>query len=226
MKKTLRIPFFVFILTCITGCSTCKNIAGGANDIKITNLIAENDSLKKELKECQNHKPKNNSNDIQQLTLLRHENDSLKKELSYYKNLNQKSGKYPREVDEMLNIDNNTIFNERFKQFDIKSIHVRSREMYQWVCNIHELDNLLRQIEDRHHSIEKYNENLENLPSSTIEQLGKLNLDIKNNIAKANQLKTTIENSHKDMEKVFSSQQMDYYNGLVSKLNEYINLYF
>ena len=126
----------------------------------------------------------------------------------------------------MLNIDNNTIFNERFKQFDIKSIHVRSREMYQWVCDIHELDNLLRQIEDRHHSIEKYNENLENLPSSTIEQLGKLNLDIKNNIAKANQLKTTIENSHKDMEKVFSSQQMDYYNGLVSKLNQYINLYF
>ncbi len=143
-----------------------------------------------------------------------------------------KGQKYSPEIDEMLNIEDTTLFNVGFKQFDLASVHPRSREMYQWISNIHGLDKLLKQIKEEHLSIENLNAIITNLnlPATTkaasLEQLPLLNTSIKENIRTADKLREKIELSYNEMKKTFSISQMDYYNGLVDKLNNYINLYF
>lgn len=186
------------------------------------------------LPSCSSIKPTNKPNP--QLESLRNENKTLKQQLSETTNeLNaikaeanskKNKGKYPLEIDAMLNIEDTTIFNSHFKQFDIKTVHPRSREMYQWVSTIHELAELLQQIEESHASIEQFNANLTNLPPSTIRQLESLNSSIKENIRTADKLRENIELSYNDMKEVFTLGQMDYYNNLVDQLNNYINLYF
>ena len=98
--------------------------------------------------------------------------------------------------------------------------------MYQWVSNIHELGLLLELIEKDHLSVENINNNLTNLPSTTIKQLESLNTNIKNNIRTADEKRELIEQSYNEMKKTFSLSQMDYYNSLVGKLNNFINIYF
>lgn len=143
-----------------------------------------------------------------------------------------KGQKYSPEIDEMLNIEDTTLFNVGFKQFDLASVHPRSREMYQWISNIHGLGKLLKQIKEEHLSIENLNAIITNpnLPATTkaasLEQLPLLNTSIKENIRTADKLREKIELSYNEMKKTFSISQMDYYNGLVDKLNNYINLYF
>ena len=174
-------------------------------------LISQNESLLEE-----------NNSLKQQLKDKTAELNKLKKDIQ-----NQKiNGKYPPEIDEMLNIDDTTIFLERFKNYELSAVHPRSREMYQWVSNIHELGLLLELIEKDHLSVENINNNLTNLPSTTIKQLESLNTNIKNNIRTADEKRELIEQSYNEMKKTFSLSQMDYYNSLVGKLNNFINIYF
>lgn len=174
-------------------------------------LISQNESLLEE-----------NNSLKQQLKDKTAELNKLKKDIQ-----NQKTnGKYPPEIDEMLNIDDTTIFLERFKNYELSAVHPRSREMYQWVSNIHELGLLLKLIEKDHLSVENINSNLTNIPSTTIKQLESLNTNIKNNIRTADEKRELIEQSYNEMKKTFSLSQMDYYNSLVGKLNNFINIYF
>lgn len=174
-------------------------------------LISQNESLLEE-----------NNSLKQQLKDKTAELNKLKKDIQ-----NQKiNGKYPPEIDEMLNIDDTTIFLERFKNYELSAVHPRSREMYQWVSNIHELGLLLKLIEKDHLSVENINNNLTNLPSTTIKQLESLNTNIKNNIRTADEKRELIEQSYNEMKKTFSLAQMNYYNNLVGKLNNFINIYF
>lgn len=175
---------------------------------------------------------------LEKLKALKSKNDSLIEqlnnriaELDSIKEKTQ-SQKYSPEIDEMLNIEDTTIFNVGFKQFDPASVHPRSREMYQWISNIHGLGEILIQIKEEHLSIENLNDIITNpnLPATTksasLEQLPLLNTSIKENIRTADKLREKIELSYNEMKKTFSISQMDYYNGLVDKLNNYINLYF
>lgn len=149
--------------------------------------------------------------------------DSLKAEAFNMAN----TRKYSLEIDEMLNIEDTSLFNSNFKQFDIKSVHPRSRQMYQWVSNIHEFGELLQKIEANHSTINNYNTNIDKLPATTIKTLESLNLRIKEDIRTADKLRREkIESSYKDMKKAFAQSQMNYCNELVYKLNNYIDLYF
>lgn len=137
------------------------------------------------------------------------------------------TGKYPLEIDAMLNIEDSTIFTSSFKQYDMLSVHPRSRDMYQWVSSIHELGELLQLIEIDHSSIDNLNADLSNLPQTTIKRLESLNANIKDNIRSADKLREQIEEQfYSDMKRTFSLSLMNYYNGLVDKLNNYIGLYF
>jgi len=169
---------------------------------------------------------------ISQIESLKRENKNL------IDNLNEKTNelnaikkkaqekKYSPEIDELLNIEDTSIFRSRFKSFDIKAVHPRSREMYQWIQEIHELGHLMTEIETANATIERFNSDLANLPPATIKQLETLNSGIKDNIRSADEKRTTIDQSYKEMKVVFSIAQMDYYNSLVEKLNDFINLYF
>lgn len=143
-----------------------------------------------------------------------------------------KDQKYSPEIDEMLNIEDTTLFNVGFKQFDPASVHPRSREMYQWIINIHSLGEILNQIKEEHLSIENHNDIITNpnfpatTKSASLEQLPLLNTSITEHIRNADKLREKIELSYNEMKKTFSIGQIDYYNGLVDKLNNYINLYF
>lgn len=183
---------------------------------------------------CSINKPNTKPNP--QLEALKKENKTLKQQLDKATaDLNAlstemenkiKTGKYPLEIDDMLNVDDTTIFTERFKDYELNAVHPRSREMYQWVSNIHELGLLLQQIEKDHLSVEKINADLTNLPPTTIKQLESLNMNIKNNIQRADEKREIIEQSYNEMKKTFSLAQMNYYNNLVGKLNNFINIYF
>jgi len=174
----------------------------------------------------------NNKQPDPQIEILQKENDSLKTELGKLTGelnaFKQKfeNQKYSPEVDAMLNIEDTSIFNDNFMRFELGKVHPRSREMYQWVSNIHEFGDLLKQIEESHNSIEQINANLSNLPATTVKQLESLNSGIKDKIRKADGLRENIEKSYTDMKKTFSLSQMEYYNSLVDKLNNFINLYF
>lgn len=137
------------------------------------------------------------------------------------------TGKYPLEIDAMLNIEDSTIFTCSFKQYDMLSVHPRSRDMYQWVSSIHELGELLQLIEIDNSSIDILNADLSNLPQTTIKRLESLNANIKGNIRSAEKLEEQIEEQYySDMKRIFSLSQMNYYNGLVDKLKKYNGLYF
>ena len=210
MKKEV---LFLSITAIIIGICIPKFAVGQYNNMsknqlisKIEKLEEKNKSLEKELKD---------KND---------ELNAIKKKAQ--------SQKYSPEIDEMLNIEDTTIFDLGFKQFDPASVHPRSREMYQWISNIHSLGELLKQIKEEHLSIENLNAIITdpNLPATTKsvsrEKLPSLNTNIKENIRNADKLREIIELSYNEMKKTFSISQMDYYNGLVDKLNNYINLYF
>lgn len=200
--RTIQLIAAVCIGICMPSCSSIKPT--NKQNPQLESLRKENKTLK------------------QQLSETTAELNTIKAEVQNKKNI----GKYPSEIDAMLNIEDTTIFNSHFKQFDIKAVHPRSREIYQWVSNIHDLGELMQQIKENHASIEQFNANLTNLPPTTIKQLESLSLNIKENIRSADKLRENIELSYNDMKKVFTLGQMDYYNNLVDQLNNYINLYF
>lgn len=204
MKKTTII---LSIVAVILGTSVPKIATGQNKNLSKSQLISKiekieekNQKLEQQLKEK-----------TEELKAIKEKTQSLK---------------YSPEIDELLNIEDTTIFRSRFKPFDIKDVHPRSREMYQWVQEIHELGQLMAEIETANATIERFNSDLANLPPATIQQLQTLNSGIKDNIRSADEKRTTIEQSYKEMKKVFSLSQMDYYNSLVQKLNNFINLYF
>lgn len=206
MKKTISFIIVGIMAIGLFSCSISNKTVKSQSELISQNesLLEENNSLKQQLKD--------------KTTEL----NKLKKDVQ-----NQKTNrKYPPEIDEMLNIDDTTIFLERFKNYELSAVHPRSREMYQWVSNIHELGLLLQLIEKDHLSVENINSNLTNLPSTTIKQLESLNTNIKNNIRTADEKRELIEQSYNEMKKTFSLSQMDYYNSLVGKLNNFINIYF
>lgn len=208
-KETL----FLSITAIIIGICIPKFAIGQYNNLSKSQLITKIEKLEE-----------TNKNLKQELTDKTTELNTFKEKA--------KSQKYSPEIDEMLNIEDTTLFNVGFKQFDLTSVHPRSREMYQWISNIHGLGELLKQIKEEHLSIENLNAIITNpsLPATTksasLEQLPLLNTSIKENIRNADKLREIIELSYNEMKKTFSISQMDYYNGLVDKLNNYINLYF
>lgn len=208
-KETL----FLSIIVIIIGICIPKYAIGQYNNLSKSQLISKIEKLEEK-----------NKNLEQELTDKTAELNAFKEKA--------KGQKYSPEIDEMLNIEDTTIFNVGFKQFDPASVHSRSREMYQWISNIHGLGEILIQIKEEHLSIENLNAIITNpnLPATTksasLEQLPLLNKSIKENIRNADKLREIIELSYNEMKKTFSISQMDYYNGLVDKLNNYINLYF
>lgn len=210
MKKE---ALFLSITAIIIGICIPKFAIGQYNNLSKSQLISKIEKLEEK-----------NKNLEQELTDKTAELNAFKEKA--------KGQKYSPEIDEMLNIEDTTIFNVGFKQFDPTSVHPRSREMYQWISNIHGLGELLKQIKEEHLSIENLNAIITNpnLPATTksasLEQLPLLNTSIKENIRNADKLREIIELSYNEMKKTFSISQMDYYNGLVDKLNNYINLYF
>lgn len=210
MKKE---ALFLSITAIIIGICIPKFAIGQYNNLSKSQLISKIEKLEEK-----------NKNLEQELTDKTAELNAFKEKA--------KGQKYSPEIDEMLNIEDTTIFNVGFKQFDPASVHPRSREMHQWISNIHGLGELLKQIKEEHLSIENLNAIITNpnLPATTksasLEQLPLLNTSIKENIRNADKLREIIELSYNEMKKTFSISQMDYYNGLVDKLNNYINLYF
>lgn len=210
MKKE---ALFLSITAIIIGICIPKFAIGQYNNLSKSQLISKIEKLEEK-----------NKNLEQELTDKTAELNAFKEKA--------KGQKYSPEIDEMLNIEDTTIFNVGFKQFDPTSVHPRSREMYQWISNIHGLGELLKQIKEEHLSIENLNAIITNpnLPATTksasLEQLPLLNTSIKENIRNADKLREIIELSYNEMKKTFSISQMDYYNGLVDKLNNYINPYF
>ena len=208
-KETL----FLSITAIIIGICIPKFAIGQYNNLSKSQLITKIEKLEE-----------TNKNLKQELTDKTTELNTFKEKAN--------GQKYSPEIDEMLNIEDTTIFNVGFKQFDPASVHPRSREMYQWISNIHGLGEILIQIKEEHLSIENLNAIITNpsLPATTksasLEQLPLLNTSIKENIRTADKLREKIELSYNEMKKTFSISQMDYYNGLVDKLNNYINLYF
>ena len=204
MKKA---KLLLSIVTMIIGTYVPKFAIGQYNNLSKKQLISKIETIEKRNQKLEQ--------DLKEKT---GELEAIKKKAQ--------SLKYAPEIDEMLNIEDTTIFNVAFKEFDAKSVHPRSREMYQWVSSIHELQDLVHQIEEKHLAIEKFNADLVNLPASTVKQLESLNNEIKEHIRTADKKREMIELSYGDMKKAFSLSQMDYYNGLVDKLNNFINLYF
>ena len=211
MKKTTLVLSIVAIIIgiCFSECAIGQNKKQLRSQIEV--LEKTNESQEKEIAALKEE--------------LKEKTDELKViKLGSNQNNTKVTEKYPKEIDELLNIEDTTIFNVKFKQFEKQSVHPRSREMYLWVSNIHELNNLLCQIEKNHLSIE--NTDPANLPPQIIKKLESLNISIKENIRTADKLRNNIESSYNDMKKIFSREQMNYYNGLVAKLNRYINIYF
>lgn len=171
-----------------------------------------------------------------QIEQIEKENDSLKRALkdktAELESLKGKANnpnaeeKYPSEIDKILNIEDTTIFSGHIQQYDIKSVHPRSREMYLWVCKIQELEMQLRSVEKHHRVIEDLNSNLLELAPSTRKQLESSYANIKESIRQAQNIRKELNPSIDNMRQCFTSAQMNYYNNLVCKLNNFINLYF
>ncbi len=208
MKKATIYLAFIMILcgVCLSGCSIQRK-----TEPKKSQLIIENKQLQKKNTELNN-----------QLKDVAAELNTLKAELLKPR----AKGKYPGEIDELLNIEDASIFTNNFKLYELSSVHPRSRNMYQWVKNIHELGEQLMQIEKDHQTIDKFNEDIANMPPQTIEQLKSLNTAIKDNIRAADKLRQDIDVSYSEMKMAFTSAQMNYYRDLVGKLNNFINIYF
>jgi hypothetical protein len=208
MKNTLHFISLIVVLIIFSGCNINKNSAS-----KKTNnqLVSQNETLRNENKQLK-----------QQLKDKTEELNHLKTEMQNPKT----KGNYPSEIDELLNIEDTTIFTSNFKQYELNSVHPRSRKMYQWVSSIHGLGEQLKLIEKDHQTIEIYNKDITDLPPQTVEQLKSLNTAIKDNIRLADKLRQDIEVSYSEMKIAFTSAQMAYYNHLVDKLNNFINIYF
>jgi len=205
MKTSISIIVSIFLTFIISGCSIQKTTPNQQQ------LIAKNNQLQKE-----------NVDLNKQLKDKTEELNNLKAEIQ----IQQTKGKYASEIDELLNIENTTIFTSNFKQYELTSVHPRSRKMYQWVSSIHGLGEQLKLIEKDHQTIEIYNKDISDLPPQTVVQLKSLNTTIKENIRVADKLRQEIELSYSEMKMAFTTVQMNYYNNLVGKLNNFINIYF
>lgn len=206
MKAFKTLVLIIGATICLSSCSSVERSTASKSK---TDLVLQNDSLIKA-----------NDSLTMSLKTTSYKLDSLMKAIQL------PQSKYALGVDEMLNIEDATIFTDNFKPYEIKQVPPRSREMYNWVKHIHELDELMKEIAKEHQTIESYNANITNLPPSTVKQITSLNESVKSNIRKADKLRENIELSYNEMKKTFSSAQMKYYNDLTDNLNSLINIYF
>jgi hypothetical protein len=127
-------------------------------------------------------------------------------------------------IDKFLNIQDTTIFNSNYQDISPDKIYPRSKEIYQWVKNVHYLDSLLIAIEQDDHTISNYNHNLRDLPESTGKELARLSVSVKENITKADDLRYVIERTNDNIKS--TDAQKRYYHVLIAKLNKFIDIYF
>ncbi|GEM_PF-2106703 len=142
-------------------------------------------------------------------------------ELQVAKIRNVPAEKFNSEIDKFLNIEDQTIFNSGFKEYDLQKIHPRSIEYYLLIKNIHDLDGYLANVERILSSpnVEKVEKEI-NLANETVKRL--LLESAKEDIDKAEQKFVDIAPLAKGIDSLCLLQKQ-YYKLLKDKFNELYN---
>lgn len=141
------------------------------------------------------------------LVRLQNEMDSIKDSSLLIEQIApQEKEKYSLEVDKFLNIEDSSIFNINFKSFDLSHMHLRNQLYYQLISNIHDLDSLIKSIDNMTMS------QFESIKKGLGEAKGKI--DLINSFVTEEKFKIT---------DFLSEEQKQYYRSLVATYNKLHN---
>lgn len=127
--------------------------------------------------------------------------------------------RYATEIDDFLNIEDSTIFREKFMDGLTESqIHPRSRKWWQLIDLIHSLDTYLKKIEESVSS-EKVKKLADDYGVTLNDAYNLLQGKAKEDMCKANYMMYEFSN-YSDEIKVLSEEQMKFYKNVKKRCNE------